>query len=96
MLANCHRWGGISSHHPPVVIIVSKYTVCGCILYAVASSSSNVQRPVINQQALVAQAPVADQRPMVDMGQENDASHSVTASDVLDQVEVIVCQCLMA
>jgi len=51
---------------------------------------------MINQQALVAQAPVADQRPMVDMGQENDVSHSVTASNVLDQVEVIVCQCLMA
>jgi len=57
---------------------------------AVGSSGGSVQRPVINQQAVVDYTQVYDQRPVVDLGQENGADENTTTNGALDLVEVFV------
>ena len=63
-------------------------------LSAVASSSSGIQRPVINQ-AIINHTSVDDHRSMSDLTPENGPDQSATTDDVLDhdvldRIEVIV------
>jgi len=68
--------------------------VCVCFS-TVPSSGSNVQRPLLNHQVVVDQAPVIDphpmldHRPVVDVSSENAVNRNAVATNgVLEHVEV--------
>jgi len=62
-----------------------------CSSAVASSSSSSVERPAINQQAVVDHTQADDQRPIADLGHENDVDQNAATNVLLDPVEVIVC-----